>query len=369
MVCENTLNKYLLCRPRVSMAQRRISMARKQTHKMEKLARIYDSEILPVWSHRFGRMLLRDLHIAEGSQILDVACGTGYPTTEIVRRLSNGSRLIAIDGSSAMLDIARNKVEEMGGKNVFFRTESAVPKLSFADDVYDIVVCNLGLGEFAKPEAALIDFARVTRPGGEVRCTLPLLGSYQEFYDIYREVLTKHDKHDALARLQDHLATCLWDVDQCYDWMATAGLQDANVEIEEFTMLFRSSREFFFAPVIEYGLLPEWKQLAGKGQEMQDIFWYIKEAIDAYYAGRAFEITIKAALIRGRVPLEVSVDDTVDTNAETTETSSAVDTGADTGEMSENSVSRALLSIDDNAKLDAFVDGSPRPPHLDEHGK
>ena len=49
---------------------------RKRSLKMEKLARIYDAEILPVWSERFGRMLLRGLQFPEKGQILDVACGT-----------------------------------------------------------------------------------------------------------------------------------------------------------------------------------------------------------------------------------------------------------------------------------------------------
>ena len=181
--------------------------------------------------------------------------------------LDNVPRLIAIDGSAAMLDIARTKIGEMGVKNVYFRSESAVPKLSFADDVYVMVICILGLSDFERPESALKDFARVTRPGGEVRCTLPLLGTFQEFFDIYREVLTKHDKHETLQALQDYLTTNLWDVDQCYEWMETAGLEDASVEVDEFSMLFKSSREFFFAPVIEYGPLSEWKQVAGKGQE------------------------------------------------------------------------------------------------------
>ena len=67
--------------------------------------------------------------------------------------MTDGSRLIAIDASSAMLDVARRKVADLGPlgkKGVFFRTESAVPKLSFADDVYDLVVCNLGLDEKAE---------------------------------------------------------------------------------------------------------------------------------------------------------------------------------------------------------------------------
>ncbi|MCP4447201.1 MAG: class I SAM-dependent methyltransferase [Myxococcales bacterium] len=328
-------------------------MARKRSHKMEKLARIYDTEILPVWSHRFGRMLLRELDVESGAQVLDVACGTGYPSTEIVRRMPKDSRLIAIDDSAAMLDVARTKIEEMGARNVFFRSESAVPKLSFADDVYDMVVCNLGLSDFADPQSALIDFARVTRPGGEVRCTLPLAGTFQEFLDIYQEVLTKHDKHETLATLQKHVELALPDVDQCYQWLENAGLEDVTVEIDEFAMLFKSSREFFFAPLIEFGPIADWKRIAGKGQEMQDIFWYIKEAIDAYYSGRAFEVTVKAGLIRGRVPLQAPPK--ADTEELTT---------LDIVKRENPALVRQALKIDDDAQLDAFIEGSARPDHL-----
>ena len=52
--------------------------------------------------------------------------------------------------------------------------------------------------------------------------------------------------------------------------------------------------------MIEYGPLAEWKEIAGSGQEMQDVFWYIKEAIDAYFDGRPFQVTVKAGCLIGR---------------------------------------------------------------------
>ncbi len=278
-------------------------VSRKRSQRLDKLAQLYDTEILPIWAERFGRMLLRDLPIPDKGQILDVACGTGYPAVEIIRRMGPGTRLIAIDPVSVMLDEARKKIEKMGARGVFFRTESAEPKLSFANDVYDLVVCNLGICDFEYPPAALVDFARVTRPGGHVRCTLPLAGSFQEFYDIYREVLIKHDKHQTLANLEHHLETYPTS-ERCQSWLEAAELTDARVEIDEFTLLFRSSREFFFAPVIEFGPLPAWKAMVGRGQEMQDVFWYIKEAIDSYFVGRAFAITVKAGCLRGNVKKE-----------------------------------------------------------------
>jgi ubiquinone/menaquinone biosynthesis C-methylase UbiE len=363
-----------------------VTVTPKRSLKVEKLARIYDDEIAPVWGTRFGKMLLRDLRVPDRGQVLDVSCGTGYPTTEILRRMNDGSRLIAIDASSAMLDVARRKVADLGPlgkKGVFFRTESAVPKLSFADDVYDLVVCNLGLSEMPSLEVALRDFTRVAKRGGEVRCTLPLSGTFQEFHDLYREVLIKHDKHDALDRLDRHIARYP-SIDRVERCMRTAAL-DGAIEVEEFTLLFKSSREFFFAPVIEYGPLGEWKDIAGSGQEMQDVFWYIKEAIDAYFDGRPFQVTVKAGCIVGRkqdmvVPIadEVELDLGDDTPME--DDDDEIDTGLPLPphKIAAGSVRGDVEELDlatgdaidrdslEEHELDAFIEGKKRPSHLDE---
>jgi ubiquinone/menaquinone biosynthesis C-methylase UbiE len=374
----------------------------KRSLQIDKLARIYDEEIAPCWGTRFGKLLLRNLEVPARGQVLDVSCGTGAPTIEILRRMSEGSRLIAIDESSAMLDIVRRKVAELGPlgrKGVFFRTESAVPRLSFADDVYDLVVCNLGLADMPSIEVALRDFARVAKPGGEVRCTLPLAGTFDEFHDLYREVLVKHDKHDALDRLKAHIASyptferaerCLADAD------LTGGL-----EVEEFSLLFKSSREFLFAPVIEYGPLADWRAIAGAGQEMQDVFWYIKEAIDAYFAGGPFHITVKAGCLIGRKPERLVIDpipsdlgeaaECITTpvplvDPDDTEEDSAFDDletglpwppgeiatgsvrGDDAGHPEVEELASGDHAIDDDSaaehELDAFIEGKKRPHHL-----
>jgi ubiquinone/menaquinone biosynthesis C-methylase UbiE len=369
-----------------------VTVQQKRSLKVEKLARIYDEEIAPVWGTRFGKMLLRNLSVPDRGQVLDVSCGTGWPTIEILRRMKDGSRLIAIDASSAMLDVARRKVADLGPlgkKGVFFRTESAVPKLSFTDDVYDLVVCNLGLDEMPSLDTALRDFSRVTKRGGEVRCTLPLEGTFQEFHDLYREVLIKHDRHEALERLEKHIARYP-TIDNVERAMHNASL-DGDIEIEEFTLLFKSSREFFFAPVIEYGPLAEWKDIAGNGQEMQDVFWYIKEAIDAYFDGRPFQVTVKAGCIIGtktdaptdphlevqieEMPYSINDDlDDVDTGLPRPPHQIALGSvqldDADSLEVEEVSAADDDVVIDEESveeqELDAFIDGKKRPSHLED---
>ena len=372
----------------------------RSTRKLEKLARIYDDEIAPCWGARFGKLLLRNLAVPDRGQVLDVSCGTGDPTIEILRRMSDGSRLIAIDESSAMLDVVRRKVAALGplGKKVFFRTETAVPRLSFADEVYDLVVCNLAVGDMPCGETALRDFARVTKPGGEVRCTLPLAGTFEEFHDLYREVLVKHDKHDALDRLDVHVARYP-SFEQIEHWLAASGLA-GGVEVEEFSLLFRSAREFFFAPVIEYGPLADWKVVAGGGQDMQDVFWYIKEAIEAYFGGGPFQLTVKAAVVIGKkpargtersersdpgdafaadsittpVPLSEPEDDSPFDHIETglpwppEDIADGSVASGDSGDAAIEELASDEYSLDEEARaeqeLDAFIDGRRRPGHL-----
>jgi ubiquinone/menaquinone biosynthesis C-methylase UbiE len=372
----------------------------KRSLKVEKLARIYDDEIAPVWGSRFGKLLLRGLALPERGQVLDISCGTGYPAIEILRRMTEGSRLIAIDASSAMLDVARKKVADLGPlgkKGVFFRTESPLPKLSFADDVYDLVVCNLGLNEMPDLPTALRDFARVCKKGGEVRCTIPLAGTFQEFHDIYREVLIKHDKHDALERLDAYIAKYPTP-EECTAALEAAGLV-ADVEADEFSLLFRSSREFFFAPVVEFGPLSDWKEIAGKGQELQDVFWYIKEAIDAYFGGRAFQVAVKAGCLIGRKTDQrpearaaapraalAGALDADDVSTGRVELVDSEELPMPPAEMASGTVRTSELDImeieemaaptgeydpladgnDADVPLDAFIDGAERPPHLDD---
>jgi ubiquinone/menaquinone biosynthesis C-methylase UbiE len=278
-------------------------MIKRRTQRVDKLAQVYDEEILPLWSMRFGKMLLRHIEtLPPKAMVLDVGCGTGYPSLEILRKLDEGSRIIAIDCASEMLNVARKKAADLSGRRIFFRTEHVKPKLSFAADVYDLVVANDSLWEIDEPMAAVADFARVCKPGGLVLVTLPLKGSWAEFYDIYREVLTKHDQHEILRKLEEE-ARHYPEPDDAVAWLERAGLTEVGIETEEFELLFRSSREFFFAPVVEFGPLPAWKEVAGKGETMQEIFWHIKEAIDAYFGDRAFSVTIKAGCLRGRKPL------------------------------------------------------------------
>lgn len=90
---------------------------------------------------------------------LDAACGTGRHAIHLHAR---GWDVIGVDATPAMLDQARVKAPE-----VRFQPGD-LEALPLADAAVDLAVCSLALTHVPRLEAAIIELARVVRPGGTV---------------------------------------------------------------------------------------------------------------------------------------------------------------------------------------------------------
>jgi ubiquinone/menaquinone biosynthesis C-methylase UbiE len=265
----------------------------------ERLAEVYDTEVYPLWTERFSRMVLRGLNPPTTGDVLDLACAGGHTTLELLKRMGpTGGRIVALEAQSTLTDLARKRAGTLSGKRIYFRTERPQP-LPFADDVYELVVSNLGLSEVDDSKAAVEEWVRVTRPGGTLILSCAARGTWREFIDIFREVLIKMERPAILARLESYVAS-FPVAEELIGWLEAAGLGDLEVEVEEFELLFKSGREFFFAPVVEYGPLRRWKEVVGKKDDVQELFWHAKEAIDTYFDGHhPFAVSAIAVCIRG----------------------------------------------------------------------
>ena len=94
-----------------------------------------------------------------GEYALDVSCGTGNYALALA---SMGVRVIAIDASAQMLQIARSKATREG-LFLDFRQGKA-EEMPFANNSFDLVTAVLLL-EFARsPEKALSEMLRVLKP-------------------------------------------------------------------------------------------------------------------------------------------------------------------------------------------------------------
>jgi ubiquinone/menaquinone biosynthesis C-methylase UbiE len=117
--------------------------------------------------------------------VVDVATGTGVAAFAALRLLDARS-VLAVDLSPRMVDRARARaVTADPDGRVTWRVAPAVP-LDVPDGSVDVVLCTSALHFLGT--AALRDWLRVLRPGGQVAFTVPLAADFRPS-EAFRELL------------------------------------------------------------------------------------------------------------------------------------------------------------------------------------
>ena len=99
--------------------------------------------------------------VRSGQRVLDVGCGPGSLTTELVSRVGPAG-VSAVDPSEPFVAAARARNP---GADVL---QASAERLPFADDTFDAALAQLVVHFMTDPVAGLTEMARVTRPGGVV---------------------------------------------------------------------------------------------------------------------------------------------------------------------------------------------------------
>ena len=108
--------------------------------------------------------------VAAGQRVLDVGCGPGALTAELVRRLGPDS-VAAVDPSEPFVAAAR---ERHTGVSV---QQAAAEELPFGDDTFDAALAQLVVHFMSDPIVGLREMARVARKDGVVAaCVWDLAG-------------------------------------------------------------------------------------------------------------------------------------------------------------------------------------------------
>ncbi len=177
-----------------------MSMTRESSEYFEQVAGSWDQ----ISAGYFGKAV-RDAAIAKAylrpeMTVADVGSGTGFVAAGLAPLVK---QVHVVDGSAAMLEVARKNLGEFG--NVEYH-EADGASLPFADRVLDAVFANMYLHHMANPLAAIREMVRVLRPGG-------------------RLVITDMDEHP-YAWLKEEMAD-VWQGfqrDQVRGWFKEAGL-------------------------------------------------------------------------------------------------------------------------------------------------
>ena len=139
-----------------------------------------------------------------GQRVLDVGCGPGALTAELVNRAGTGA-VSAVEPSVSFAAAVR---ERLPGVDV---RQCAAERLPFADAAFDVAMAQLVVQFMADPVLGLREMARVTRPGGAVcACVWDHAGGrgpLAAFWSAVRELDPAADDESGLAGVREgHLA-------------------------------------------------------------------------------------------------------------------------------------------------------------------
>jgi demethylmenaquinone methyltransferase / 2-methoxy-6-polyprenyl-1,4-benzoquinol methylase len=136
--------------------------------------------------HRWRIKLVRMLSGRNPLQILDVATGTGDVAIALTRL--NPEKIVGIDISEKMLDIAREKIAFRGLKHIISFKQSDAEHIPFSDDSFDAVTVAFGVRNFEDLRKGLSEMKRVLRPGGTMMIlefSHPSATPFKQFYQFY----------------------------------------------------------------------------------------------------------------------------------------------------------------------------------------
>ncbi len=113
------------------------------------------------WSRRVGDIFIDWIAVPDNLRWLDLGCGTGAFTEEIVKRCSPAA-LVGVDPSAEQLAFAQTRP---GLERTEFRVGDA-ERLPLPDNSFDVAVMALVIHFIPDPAKAIGEIARVVRPGG-----------------------------------------------------------------------------------------------------------------------------------------------------------------------------------------------------------
>ena len=142
--------------------------------------------------------------IHDGQRVLDVGCGPGALTAELVNRVGAAS-VSAVEPSASFAAAVRQRLPGVEVR------ESAAEQLPFPDGTFDAALAQLVIHFMADPVQGLREMHRVTRPGGTVAaCVWDHAGDrgpLAAFWSAVRELDPAAEDESGLAGVREgHLA-------------------------------------------------------------------------------------------------------------------------------------------------------------------
>lgn len=164
-------------------------------------SKIYDRVNPIFYSDEMRKKVVDMAELADGDFVLEVGCGTGFTTTEIVRRVGE-ENVVAVDLTPEQMMKA---VMRFGNSNFVLGDAENLP---FKDNSFDAAISAGSIEYWPHPQRGIEEMARVTKSGGRV------------------VILAPRKPSNLLVRKFAESIMLFPSTQQCVAWFMNSGLED-----------------------------------------------------------------------------------------------------------------------------------------------
>jgi len=189
----------------------------------DRSAHIYDDHV--AFNHAGAQRLIGALPDRPYDDLLDVACGTGFASMQMIARRGVKS-VIGIDASAGMLEQFRAKLAAYPEIRATLRVADVLD-MGVAPASVDLVLCTMALHWFNDRGAAILEMAKTLRPGG----VLGLLGPGPG-HDAQFVALSRASEPPILPELADSIVSNEIYPEEMRGYLAAAGLEELDLWVE-----------------------------------------------------------------------------------------------------------------------------------------
>jgi ubiquinone/menaquinone biosynthesis C-methylase UbiE len=149
----------------------------------------YSAELAPLFAD-FAR-------VQPGMRVLDVGCGTGILTRELVRRVG-ASEVSAIDPAEPLLAACRARLPEVDARL------GPAEKLPWSPAAFDAVLAQLVVSFMADAPRALAEMRRVLCSSGTLAACMWALGDAMQLLDLFWRAALVLDSHAFAGEVKNY---------------------------------------------------------------------------------------------------------------------------------------------------------------------
>jgi demethylmenaquinone methyltransferase/2-methoxy-6-polyprenyl-1,4-benzoquinol methylase len=152
------------------MSQGNAAPPEKIREMFDRIAGVYDGMNLAISGFqepRWRRRAVSEAALRPGGSALDVACGTGKVTADLLTSAQPGGAALGVDVSPNMIEVAQERTASTEGLTFVVGDALSLPVES---DTVDAATIAFGMRNLSDYRQGFSEMARAVRPGGRVVC-------------------------------------------------------------------------------------------------------------------------------------------------------------------------------------------------------